>query len=215
MLGLGSKTTQYYLEQLNLLYNKEHGGYSTCPIKMLNCDFEKINPYLPYNFEKLEPVILQAILELDALGVDNIVIPNITLHHTIDQLKLPNEIAAKIIHPLSVLFSELNSHSIKEVTIIGSEHTMKSGLFRAYFEKQHITTNVPNPNEIQSIDNIRKEIYKGNLNINVINEFNQILHKYGDKNPIIACTELSIANQSSHFDLVNLQIEAALKTFQK
>lgn len=47
ILGLGSKSTLYYVEQLNTLYNRSFGGFSTCPFMMVNANFNDINPYLP------------------------------------------------------------------------------------------------------------------------------------------------------------------------
>ena len=47
IIGLGSKTTTYYIEMLNQLYNKKHGEFNTCPFTMININFNEINPFLP------------------------------------------------------------------------------------------------------------------------------------------------------------------------
>ncbi len=56
LLGLGSRSTQHYIGLMNARYNALHGGYSTCPFVMLNVDFNRINPFLPDDFEHLGPV---------------------------------------------------------------------------------------------------------------------------------------------------------------
>jgi aspartate racemase len=55
ILGLGSRSTLFYIEQLNKGYNKKHGDYSTFPFKMLNVDFQLYNTYLPAQYEILLP----------------------------------------------------------------------------------------------------------------------------------------------------------------
>ncbi len=45
IIGLGSKSTTYYIELLNLFYNKKHGGFNTCPFTMVNINFNEINPF--------------------------------------------------------------------------------------------------------------------------------------------------------------------------
>ncbi len=47
IIGLGSKSTTYYIEMLNQLYNKKHGEFNTCPFTMININFNEINPFLP------------------------------------------------------------------------------------------------------------------------------------------------------------------------
>ena len=47
ILGLGSRTTQFYIQELNRMFQAKKGGYSTCPFILLNTDFHKINTFLP------------------------------------------------------------------------------------------------------------------------------------------------------------------------
>ena len=45
ILGLGSRSTLFYLAELNTLYLQKKGGYSTCPFTLLNTNFDEINSY--------------------------------------------------------------------------------------------------------------------------------------------------------------------------
>ena len=58
IIGLGSKSTTYYIELLNLFYNKKHGGFNTCPFTMVNINFNEINPFLPNDFININGNIL-------------------------------------------------------------------------------------------------------------------------------------------------------------
>ena len=85
ILGLGSRSTLYYLEQLNKVYNTKNGGYSTCPFFLLNTDFDTINPLLPNTSVQLDAILQSYLYQIEALDVAELLIPNITLHETIDR----------------------------------------------------------------------------------------------------------------------------------
>jgi aspartate racemase len=70
LLGLGSYSTTFYLSKLNELYHQQYGGYSTWPFRMLNANFNDINPFLPNQFETLKPIIGQYLDSLIKLEVD-------------------------------------------------------------------------------------------------------------------------------------------------
>ena len=57
ILGLGSRSTIFYMEQLNKIHQAVHGGYSTCPFMLINSDFNGINPFLPNSFKKRNKAI--------------------------------------------------------------------------------------------------------------------------------------------------------------
>ena len=80
LLGLGEKTTLFYISKLNQQFREKNGGYSTQPLKMLSANFDDVNPYLPFEFEVLVPVVRKYILKLNELGIHKIMIPNMTLH---------------------------------------------------------------------------------------------------------------------------------------
>ncbi|MDG2431828.1 hypothetical protein, partial [Flavobacterium sp.] len=92
LLGLGSRSTLYYIEQLNRLYNKKMGGYSTFPFMMINTNFDTINSLLPNPSNELDAVLTEYVTRLEKLEITAILIPNITLHETIDRLKIRKKI---------------------------------------------------------------------------------------------------------------------------
>ncbi len=208
VLGLGTFSTVHYLTELNSLYNNQFGGYSTCPFKLLNVNFNEINPHLPEGFEVLIPRVRKYIIELNEMGVCTIVIPNITLHLTIDQINFPDEIKSKIIHPFEELIRQLKSSEISEFTLLGTRHTMKSELVKNYFSQQGIQVLIPEENDIKLIDELRTATYEKGTSSKRSDQLLQIAKKY--QNPVIFCTELSLLNTSELLDVVSLQIQKAV-----
>ena len=109
IIGLGYRTTAYYLKKLNSLYNNNFGGDSTCPYFLLNVNFDKINPFLPYQFDKYEPVLQTAITTLTKqANLDAILVPNITLHQSLNKLNG----TISVIDPILLGLEELNIRKI-------------------------------------------------------------------------------------------------------
>ena len=96
LLGLGSRSTVFYLEKLNALYQELNKGYSTFPCVVLNIDFNSINPYLPNKTSDLLHNLKPVIKDLERLAMGHLVVPNITLHETLERITM----RTKIIHPV-------------------------------------------------------------------------------------------------------------------
>lgn len=213
VLGLGSLSTLFYLEQLNAVFNKKLGGYSTFPLLLYNIDFNTINPFLPENFDVLENVISKYLQEIEQLGIDFLLIPNITLHRTIDRLNLNLTIA----HPVELTVQHLKENQISEVTIFATKSTSDSVYMKEKFSDQGISLEKPNSETIEFLDKFRKEVYFGTQTKESLEKFKNLLKNYNEKSTvIIACTELSIALQQLKLpaiDMAMLQIFETLRQF--
>jgi aspartate racemase len=206
VLGLGEKSTQFYTNKLNEYYRSLYGGFSTCPYKMLNTDFNKINPFLPNEFDKFLPYLREQLLELNEMGVSQILIPNITLHIVLDQLELPSEVYVKIVHPIKKSIDLLKEEGISQVTIIGTRHTSVSKSFIDYFVKFEIEIVTMSDNHIKEIDALRIAVYEQGCSPQLERKLFGITSQYN--NPLLCCTELSMLNKGSfELDLVKTQLE--------
>jgi aspartate racemase len=206
VLGLGEKSTQIYTNKLNEYYRSLYGDFSTCPYKMLNTDFNKINPFLPNEFDKFLPYLKEQLLELNEMGVFQILIPNITLHIVLDQLELPSEVYDKIVHPIKKSIDLLKEEGISQITIIGTRHTSVSKSFIDYFVKLGIDVNVMSNENIKKIDELRIAVYEKGYSPQLERKLFSITSQYN--NPLLCCTELSILNKGSfELDLVKTQLE--------
>jgi aspartate racemase len=226
LLGLADRSTRYYLQKLNAQYNHLYGGYSTCPIKLLNVDFERINPFLPDDFKQLIPVTRQSLLELLAMHVDQIVIPNITLHSTLEQFQLETELYEKIAHPLTLLSDVINFKNRDEVRLLGTRHKNHGDYVSRYLERLQVSVTFPSQDNLQENEALRRDVYSDNEQKDQLTEFYTQINQYineGDGLVVIACTELSIAwdkaqqmndtlfDKSRVIDLSQLQIDAAIE----
>jgi len=213
VLGLGSRSTLHYINRLNEIYNQKYLGYSTCPIKLLNANFDQINPFLPDRFDKLKPIVKSKLDELNDLGVQNIIVPNITLHETIDQSDFDSK--DKLIHPIKSTIKQLQEKKISKVVIYGSAYTMTSNYLTGLLGESGIEAIIPELADIQVIDDLRTQIYAGVKN-NIIFETN--LKKYCQFPALVSCTELSLVakkfKNQEIFDLAEIQINEAIKNIE-
>lgn len=215
MLGLGSRSTVFYIEQLNTEFLALNGGYSTCPIKLLNANFDKINPFLPNNFKSLKKNLSPYLKELLKLNIDTLLIPNITLHETVDIL-LPNlDIKFSIIHPVENTIEKLMQKNQNEVLLIGSLYSMKARYIGAQLQENNIEVSLPIEKEIEFIDKLRQKVYLNKESQEDIDQFNELVKAYAINKPVvIACTELSIVlgdDIDNVYDMARIQIDEALK----
>ena len=213
ILGLGSLSTTFYIQSLNDNFQAINGGFSTCPFLMLNANFDLINPFLPNNFGKLHPVLLDYLNALNALKVEKILLPNITIHEAIESMKWENY--AKIIHPIDESIDFLQSKAINEVVLFGTIFTMNSTYFQNKFESKRIKIVKPSIADQEQIDQIRQHVYEQNVNESIISQYHQLIEKYSKKNVVlVACTELSmipLVNASFKVvDMASIQIKKAL-----
>ena len=212
IIGLGSKSTTYYIELLNLFYNKKHGGFNTCPFTMININFNEINPFLPNDNININRNALPYLHYIDSLKISELLIPNITIHQAIDNLIITEKFNFKLIHPVDLLISHLKLNGIENVIILGTKHTMEGNYIQSKLKQNNIYVTKVTENVIKEIEKIRIEIYNGNLEYK-----KNYLTKFAKSQPnlkvILACTELSVlANQNSLFiDMATLQIQKAIE----
>lgn len=212
ILGLGSQSTQFYIKELNSLYNKQFKGYSTCPFKLLNTNFDAINNLLPNTSKSLDTIVKQYIDDLISLKVDVILVPNITLHQTLDRLNC----SISIVHPLAATITEIHKNKYKKVLLLASIYTMNSTYIKSYFANNDIAVLLPSEEDMQYVDEVRKQIYEGTETKKILKDYNRMVEKYAQNNAVvIACTELSLGLVNNKdleiFDMSRIQINQSIK----
>ena len=211
ILGLGSRSTLFYLEQLNKQYHALKGDYHTFPSITYNVDFNTINPYLPNQFEILKPVVSQQIASLLKDNVHSCIVPNITLHETIDLL----EFDKPILHPVTLSLQHLKNQNVSNVVVFGSLYTMGSDYITNQLHSENITVTLPSKSDQITIDNCRKKLYNYSETNTDFEEYKALIEKYS-KNSIVlvACTELSLWStkfkKDTLVDMALLQIKAGI-----
>lgn len=210
VLGLGQLTTAYYLAQLNRAYQIDKGEDSTCPLTLFNADFNEINPYLPSQFEKLVPAVMPYLERLKAY--QKVVIPNITLHETLDRIPNITQTVPGLLHPVDLTLDAIVGSNISEVVLLASSYTATSPYLRHKFQARGVT--IKPYSEAERIDAYRRKIYSGKATPQDAAALNQLtLEALQDTSVVVACTELSIVNTHHHpaiFDMTTIQIKAAI-----
>jgi len=212
ILGLGSRSTLFYIEELNKKVHSVLGDYHTFPCIVYNVDFNTINPYLPNQFDKLVPKLKEHLDSLFKLKITVCIIPNITLHETYDI----GHLNFNILHPIQLVIEFLKGNKINQITVFGSKYTMTSNYLKTSLDKHHIRVEIPNNEDIKTIDLIRQKLYSYSETPSDIEHYNALISKYSVKTHIlIACTELSILHHEiklpAHvIDCASLQIEKTL-----
>lgn len=211
ILGLGSRTTLYYLKELNRLFHLKKGGYSTCPFLLLNTNFYEINPLLPNVSDALDAVVLTYLNEIEKLDITSILVPNITLHETIDRLMISKE----ILHPVHLTVSKCKSQKVNKIVLFGSLHSMQSDYIRSHFETNDIAVLLPSADDMFFIDEVRQHIYNETETEYMIKQYHTLLNQYSkDDLVVLGCTELSVLkpqNDAAIIDMVEIQIEEAIQ----
>ncbi|WP_055437176.1 aspartate/glutamate racemase family protein [Lacinutrix algicola] len=206
LLGLGSFSTLFYIKELNALYNAKHGGFSTCPFKMLNVNFDTINNLLPNTSKALDAIVKDNLNKLKALEIDTIVVPNITLHETIDRLS----IEANIIHPIDETISKVKENKHTNVTIFGTLYTMQSNYITSKFTAENINVLQASKEDKQQIDDLRIAVYNGIETQKQLEIFNELINKHTKNGVVVlACTELSVAYNIKNnrvYDMARIQM---------
>lgn len=211
ILGLGKVSTAYYYERIQEQFNAQNEEFSTCPLLLYQIDFQEINPFLPQNFSVIIPSLENHFKKLSEIGVKKLLVPNITLHETLDQMNLPFQIC----HPVNLAIQFLMENNIRETYVFGTLYTMNSAYFQQKIGNQNIKILKPTNEHQNWLDQFRKDVAHESISASQISEFKNLIEEYATKNPVlIACTELSIyslKNLPNCIDLADLQIKEFLK----
>ena len=211
LLGLGAASTTFYLQEIHKRYQKANEEFSTCPLLLYQIDFQEINPYLPSQFPILVPKVQRYLEEIANFGITKLLVPNITLHETLDQIEIPMEIC----HPIDLTLDYLKKNDISEVYLLGTLYTMNSEYLHSRFAEKNITLLKSTESDQNWIDDFRKKVYQEKVTAEEINLFQKLIQQYSQKKAVvIACTELSVFSSKknpSYIDMMDLQIEAFLK----
>ena len=210
ILGLGRVSTTYYFNEIQRRYQLQHDEFSTCELLLYQIDFQEINPFLPDNFENLIPKIENYFNQISKMEISHLLVPNITLHETLDKIDLPFE----IYHPIDLTLNYLTEKAISEIYIFGTLYTMNGKYISEKFAQKAVKISTPSDDDQTWIDTFRKAVYNETQTAAEVINFHQLIQKYSKKSPVLlACTELSVFSPKDNpacIDMAELQIEAFL-----
>ena len=217
LLALGGRTTMFYVRIINELFQQKNGGVGLCPLLVKKTDFEKINQLLPNQFFQLESIVESHLQRLNS--AEKIIIPNITLHETLDRIAKKTGQSYPVVHPVKSIIVKLASDGCKKIMLIGSQYSMNSSYLMSYFERVGINVSVPTLEDQEKIDNCRQKIYSFAETRSDIDQYRELIDLYKQTHKIvIACTELSLMLPSvdDHiYDMTRIQIKEAMTVYDE
>lgn len=212
ILEMGRASTDFYIQLL-----KDVAGVSSSDtsdlFQLFPTDFEAINDLLPNRSAALDDMISNYLQSIPSNGVERIVIPNITIHETVDALMHSLDVHFEIAHPIYGTIRRMQQANLNKAVLFGSAYTMHSDYIKGGFDHEGIVIEKPSSEDIELIDSVRRAVYFNNASADEIKKFNQVLESYTKVSPVlIACTELSMAatiQSKSIIDTAVVQIEDA------
>ncbi|MCT4580372.1 MAG: hypothetical protein N4A35_03060 [Flavobacteriales bacterium] len=201
ILGMSEDSTQLYLK----LAREQKVNLPVFPT-----DFERLNNLLPRPSEELKQLLLLYLKPIK--NITHLLVPNITIHETLDELFTTTELPFSLLHPVQLTIKALQIETIHEVVIFGSSYTMQEGYLTNALKEHKIHCTFPDPKEKEFIDNCRKLIYQRKASASIIKRLNKLMNKYAAYTTVvIACTELSIVldhQNTKVFDMARIQVQA-------
>ena len=194
--GLGIQASILAYRLLNQFYSQRKGQGHTCPLRLLNVDFEPINQLLPYQQKASAKLLLPYLQDINQQDVCCIIMPNNTLHQSLDIILEKHSFEKPILHIGHLLHAEIKKLKRAQVMILGTAYTMQSGYLQSFLPE--ISNNIlPNNSLLSKVEDLRKLYFHSSdteLSLQIWEDLN---HQYPEVDYfIVACTELSIAFNS-------------------
>lgn len=207
--GMSGSATRWYMQRIQSAVGTE----ATPPL--YPTDFEAINALLPSPSEALE-TLLETQLATLPRSIRHLLVPNITIHHTLDGMDLHERFGLELLHPVAETVRALQAQGLDRAVFFGTRHTMQPGYLSQALEANGIEIVFPSTEHIQLVDQHRLRVYEGTSTPEQDQAFNALVRAYADKQPVVlACTELSMTFAGQHrnvFDMARLQVDAFVHT---
>ncbi len=208
--GTSYPSTILYYKLLNELYNKEIGGFHSCPMILQNIDYHEIKSRynLPNGWNDIPSLFKKEMDDLISLKPSCIIICNNTLHKAYDLVKDELKSEIPVFHILELTLDYINLNDLKQVLLLGTKFTMQDDFFKGYLKRQGIKVIVPTNQEMDKIQIIQTALSKGKFKKDYEDYFKDFCFKYNTCDGIIlGCTELPLV-----FD--SIEIEHKINTIE-
>jgi len=203
--GVTWASTVDYYKLVNQKINQRLGGYNTAEVLINSVNFNDVMVFLSKgDWGGVEELFTTKAKELKNAGAEFMAISSNTI------AKVARDVAKKAELPLVNIIEstskEIRKRKFKKVGFLGTGFTMKSTFYFDELKEYGIDTVVPNPKEIEIINNIiMKELAK-----NIINEeskrtllqiMKRMMNEEGTEGIILGCTEIPILINQADTDI--------------
>ena len=206
LLALGSRTNLFYLRLINESFQLNSDAEHVYSVVVKKMDFESINKWLPDNFSQLEEIVSQQLAKVN--GFEKILIPNVTLHETVDRLFEKSNYSYPIVHPVESVIAKLMANNCTKIMLVSSLYGMNADQLKSYFLNNGLEVVVPNHEQQVVIDDFRKKVYGfRETNEDVTQYLTLLSHYQQDNDVVLACTELSLMTLTAADNLYDMSRE--------
>ena len=196
--GLGPLATAYFMDLLVKMTDAQC-DQNHIPTVLLN-DSEipdRTNYILGKDNSSPLPKMKEDAELLEKCGCDLVVIPCNTAHYFYDEVQ--SKVSIPIINILdeTIKFAKEKNASIKNVGVLATDGTIKSGSYKKYIEKYGMNEITLNEEDSKSLMNIIYNQVKAGTKVDIV-EFMRLvteLIRLGSDVVVLGCTELSIINR--------------------
>jgi aspartate racemase len=203
MLYLGKDSSEFYERKILDKGIKE--------MKIIQTDFKTINSFLPDQFDRLKEVIRPYLKQAESKNIEQLIIPNITLHETIDQIQ--DEFSFAVIHPVRAAIEFLKNKNIKKAVLFGTTYTMNKGYIVNMAKESGVVVNLPTEKHQLIIESFRKKVFYKTDSVLDRENYLNLLRSYSKiSNVLLACTELSLIHETEQTENVLDMASIQLKT---
>jgi len=215
--GLSPESTVVYYKGLNDGVRERTGRQHQAKIIINSVDGGEIWKFRQQNdWNGQGKIVAEAALSLEKAGADFILLAGNTMHRVSDAIE--SVINLPFLHLIDVTAKRIKAEGITTVGLTGTSVTMTEKFYIERLAKFGITTIIPNPEDVESMDRIiYNELIWGIISPESRIIFTDIIRRLTDSGAegiILGCTELTLFMPLNYgtkiFDTTQIHIEEAL-----
>lgn len=215
--GLSPESTVVYYKGLNDGIRERTGRQHQAKIIINSVDGGEIWKFRQQNdWNAQGKIVAEAALSLEKAGADFILLAGNTMHRVSDAIE--SVINLPFLHLIDVTAKRIKAEGITIVGLTGTSVTMTDKFYIERLAKFGITTIIPNPEDVESMDRIiYNELIWGIISPESRIIFTDIIRRLTDSGAegvILGCTELTLFMPLNYdtkiFDTTQIHIEEAL-----
>ena len=194
--GMSWESTSSYYRLINEGVKAALGGLHSAQIVMVSIDFAPLEELqMNGDWDSAAEVLVKAAKQLEAAGVDAIMICTNTMHISVPQIEAV--VPVPILHIADATGELLVTQGQKKVALLGTAFTMEQDFYKGrLIDKFGLEVIIPNTNDRASVHNIiYQELCLGKIKPNSREQYLNIIAKMaeqGAESIILGCTEIGL-----------------------
>lgn len=191
--GMSWESTAEYYRIINEEVKNRMGGLHSAKCILYSVDFDEIERYQSAGeWDKAGEVLNAAAKSLEKAGADFLVLCTNTMHKVIDQIQT----GLPVVHIADATATQIKKQGMRTVGLLGTKYTMEQDFYKTRIEESGIRVIVPNPIEIDLINNvIFNELCLGTISPLSREHFKKVIRdlaESGAEGIILGCTEIGL-----------------------